>query len=124
MKFKYKNKVFIVITNNSVLKFSFTNGLNIRFEYRKFYKGKVWHHWRIILFENLTNKEARRQRDNRFAHRKAIVRIRPKLRILDISNWETNNNSRKKTLHLKTKSYIRIEACAPGKIEVPARSWN
>lgn len=122
MKFKYKNKVFIIISNNSVTKLSFTNGLNIRYECRNKYKGKIWYHWRITLFENLTNKEARRQRDKRFEHRKAIVRVRPKLRILDISHWETSNNSRKKTLHLKTKSYIRIEACAPGQIEVPARS--
>lgn len=121
---KYKNRTFIFYRNNFHIKILINKGIKISYEYRKHKKSKIWKHYRITFLEKLNNKEARRQRDKRFEKRNAIVRLRPKLRLIAIEHWETSDQSRKNILRLKTKSYIRVEISAPGELEIPARSWD
>jgi hypothetical protein len=121
---KYKNRTIIFYRDNVHIKILFKNGVKISCEYRISKKSKIWQHYRVSFLEKLNNKEQKLQRDKRFKNRKAIIRIRPKLRLIAIEHWETSDQSRKNILKLKTKSYIRVEISAPGELEVPARSWD
>lgn len=127
MKLKYddKNKTILLFTKHySILKVHVNNGLIIKTEHPSKHNNKIRFHYKISILNKLSNHEARRHRERRFKSRNAIVRIRGRLRLLEIAHWVTSDESRKKTLYLKTKSYIRIDICPPGELEIPARSWN
>lgn len=104
--------------------FSYYRFIRIRLNYRKINNDKLWRHYEIIFFKKLYNREAVSKRDSRFKDRNCIVRLRPKLRIISVEHWESNNMRQDKITRLKTKGSFRIEVCPSGELEIPARKWD
>lgn len=122
MKYKIdNNKVLIIYSEFFIIKF---HKLILHIDRRSLYDIKIRYHYRISILQKLNNKKYRKARDIRFKNRNAKIKLRPKMRLLAIERWQTTNRSRKNSINISTKSYIRIDICPPGVLTTKPRAWD
>lgn len=102
-------------TNNVHVNTFNGKGRGIAIRYRT--EGNIWTIHSFTIWQHNINKSARDMRDRELRKRKVKLRVRPTLTIFEWSSWQQEKGltSGEKRRVNRTKSYIRIKACAGGR---------